>query len=1006
MPTIYQPSAMPATFHSHPFQHTAPPHTPSLATCTPAELHAHLLHLNIPAADADLLLHEDVDGPSIPPLTHPHLQAMGVPTYGRRQHILTALNPPTSTSPSSSPPPLPFQPAWKPPASPTPSSPDKPQGFLSHFHLPRPHSASPVLPHPAAAPAPAHPYSAHPPPRPHSALSHGTLPAHYPPSFASPLQASPHYSPVPSLPTTPADPTQPLLHSHSHPHYAPLPTPTPPDSSRDYIAAYPSPPHPRPASAKDTRSLLRQQRAEADLRYEEERDERRREQREVQRLQEELQRREHARHPRVEEEEKVPTPPRHHRRALSEEEEEEVVGGPARPFPRQPAVVKAATVAPLLPSPPPLTPPPHRLQLEWVYGYNASSATSRSTIVVTPNALLYPASNVVVIHHTPHTAHTPSTQSHFTRHEGTVITLAAHPHTAGVIASASAHPPQLLVWDVGGVHLLPLVMPLVAADVGVKGVGWSSCGRCLASLSQDGESTLRLWDWAEGKAAAAVHTGRGEEGAERVEWNPTDPAQLVTVGKRHLVFWQWKGGRVKGQKAALPPHPVPALLALTFSAKGYACVGTGDGGVLVYTSAHAAARRFEVGKGPVLAMAGGVGGLVVGMGAGGSGGEGGSGGGRVVVLTRGMERVREVALGGGARVRVVAVGKGGEVVVGTRDGSVWRLEGDAWAEGWEEGKEVRRVVEGHSDGELTGVAVGWDGGVVTVAGDDVLMWDVEGKRVERRARVTEGRGVTKGGGATAVAVGREGVLVGSMDGDVVHFSPTLRVLHRIPLPSLLPSTPSAGLHPTALALSPDGHLLAVGTSAGVLVVLAMHGSAPASVMGAVTALAHAVVRVEWKGDGRSVHVSDERGGSVWVGRERGGGEGGGRGGEEGRGGGGWEVVRGGEGVGLEVGGVVEVSSPVGWGVRALFREGGGKGVRDGVVAVKQGRGGAEGLVVVGGLGDGGLRLYRWTGLCVAGQQWRQEKAHVGRVGGVRWLSDKRLLSIGRDDLCLLQWKLL
>ena len=805
MPTIYQPSPMPSTLHTHPSQHTNPPHAPSLSTCSPAELRAHLLHLGIPSVDADLLLHEDVDGPSIASLSHPHLQAMGVPTYGRRQHILTALNPITSASPTSSSP-LPFQPAWKSTTTPTSPSPEKAHGFLSHFHLPRPHSASPVTPHPGVAAGYAQPYPAQPPLRPHSALPHGALPPHYPPSFMSPLQPSPHYSPNPSLPVTPNDPSQPHLHPHPHP---PFPTATPPDSSRDYIAAFPSTP-PTDASAaisdKEARRRLREKRAEADLRWEEERDERRREQEEVLRLKEELLRRERSRQPIAQEE--APSPHRHHRRASSGEEV--VTAGPARPFPHGPAV-KAAPPSPPLPSPPPLTPPPHRLQLEWVYGYNTSSSTSRSTLLLTPHALLYPASNLVAIHHTTN----PPTQSQFTRHEGTVITLALHPLTAGVVASASGRPPQLLVWDVMGVHLAPLVMPLVAADVGVKGLGWSGCGRWLASLSQDGDTTLRLWDWAETKGVAAVHTGKGEEGAERVEWSPTEPTQLVTVGKRHLVFWGWRGGRVKGQKAVLPPSP-PTFESLAFSAKGYACVGTGDGAVLVYTSPHHPPRRFEVGQGPVVALAAGVGGLVA-----------GGADGRVVVLTRGLERVREVPFE--ARVRALAV-RGGEVVVGTRDGSVWRM-GDVWGEGGE----VRRVVEGHFEGELMGVGAGEGGALVTVGGDEVMLWDVEGKRVERRAKVTGGRGVTKGGGATAVAVGKE-VVVGSKSGDLIFLSPRLRPLHRLHLPSLLPSSPASDLHSTCIALSPDGHLVAVGTSAGVLALLSVHPTGPPTLLATLTAL--------------------------------------------------------------------------------------------------------------------------------------------------------------------------
>ena len=971
----------------------------SLDSASAADVHAYLVHQGIPAADADVLLHEDVDGAAVPSLSHPHLQAMGVPTFGRRQHILTALSVASSPTPTVAS----FQPSWKPTETASPQPSPHPGlagravgGLLSHMHLARPHTATPSSSYP-----PGHvegvqggqgAHGGYPPTRPQSAYAGGALPAHYPPAMSPPpashSTASPHYSPIPSLPISPADPSA----RSSHPS----------ESDSDFLSGYPTS-HAaqlkREEAERESRRRLLEKRAEADLRWEEDRDERRREQEEVLRLKDELLRRERSRHRVTEAEAEAkarPEPRSEEKRHQRNDSLDSAVLTPAppRPFPTRREARKAEEKAAVL-APPPLTPPPHSLQLEWVYGYSASSSQSRSTVLLTQRgSLIYPASNVAVIQST---AAGVAHQAHFLGHASAIVTLALHPLTHTLVASASSRPPQLFLWDHAAPHLPPVSLPLTPADVGVRAMGFSSCGRWLATASSDRESTVRIWDWASSKpAAASVHSGAGEEGVQAVQWSPVEAHQLVTVGRHHVVFWTWKDGRIRGQKAIVPSAHTPQFESLAFSAKGYACVGTSTGTVHVYTGVQQPPRVFDVARGAaIVSLVAWNAGLVCGC-----------ADGRLVMVDKSMEETKTLTFA--ARVRAVAVRGKEELAVGTRDGRVWTVQ-DVWAEDVTgEASGAVRAVEGHFDGELTGLATR-KGVVVTAGGDDtILLWDVDRRRVERRQRIA-GKDASalasRGGGAhdstqraRCAAVGDGVVAVGTEDGHVVLLSHKLKPLHRVHVDALLAlfthhqddghSAPSAGSAITALSVSPEEQRLAVGTSTGLVLVLSLDTAASPVLLDCRPASAHhaAVLRLDWTADGRHLQASDALTATTAFALSP------------------QSLLTplsAAEAMALHHARWASVTSAVSFPVHALFTGNGAKAVAEATVAVK-GEEGKEGLAVVAGLG--GLRLYRWSGLCASGQQWRDVRAHVGPVGDVRWVGDKRVVSVGREDLCVLQWK--
>ena len=259
--------------------------------------------------------------------------------------------------------------------------------------------------------------------------------------------------------------------------------------------------------------------------------------------------------------------------------------------------------------------------------------------------------------------------------------LALHPFNRSIVASSSSplsssSPPAVLVWDSAALHAKAVSLPLTAADCGVRSLGFSCDGLHLATLSSDADCTLRVWHWATAGTARLRAHGRSLRSHPRPPPPPPPPC-TAAAGTRSPPLSSSRSAGVtspsgasrtadcEGRGPHLPARLVLASLqfeSLAFSAKGYACVGTSCGSVLVYTEPASPPRSFPLLDGQLPPdLPGGV--------------EGRAGGGR-----RGRQCARRQPQHGANEALAVrqrawwpSPGRGeGECVVGTRDGRVWR----------------------------------------------------------------------------------------------------------------------------------------------------------------------------------------------------------------------------------------------------------------------------------------------------------------------------------------------
>ena len=1036
---------------------------PALVSFTPQQLHQHLARLHIAPSDAALLLAEDVDGQSALALTHHNLQQLGVRTFGRRQRILDAIAGGRQSKPSDA---ASNEKARSEQSFSAAERVDgrveherREGGLLSHMHWPRPHTASP--------PASVHHQPHLPPnhelhPRPHSAQPTHTQPLHthqpqaanhatgyaapmnpanggliYPPDFSH--QGS--YNAIPSLPITPYQP--PLAYA-ANLAYPPAYTLQPyqheekseqstnrrerrdnvdawdnDDSEDDYIHGQPQNAKGKPGkieSEEDIRKRQREERAEAELRWEEDNESRRKEKDEVMRLKHELQRREQER-------ERIHHKPskagRHQSGGRAEEADEEaerLTPSPTRPFPTRPSSAAAAraTTAPPLLSPPPLTPPTHTLSLVHVHGYSCSSSTRNNVHISTAHSLVYPAGRLCVLQSRD------GRQQWFDGHDGLVRSFAQHPTNRNLFASSSLSSVSvasaLLVWDAANVHAKGLSMPMTVADGSVRSVSFSVDGQHLASLSSDAHYTLKLFHWPTAALLASVHTAATSASSpspptQLCLWNPLHAGHLLTIGKRHLVFWQWRDGKLRGQKAATSSEEesgteLVEYESAVYSAKGFACIATSTGRVLVYTDAHSPPRSFSIASHStrVTALLAHKSGLVAAL-----------DDGHVLLLSRAMESQKRLRF----RAKAIALAWDGEseLAVGTRDGKVWRAA-DVWDKAvlGEEGEGGQLVVQTHWDGPVKAVAALDERRYVTVGADGtVLLWDADKRRVDKRAQLsadkallTTGTGAHSGHKALCVAVGEEEevkrskcepssaaklVVVGVEDGHLHVLSPTLRQLYRVNVEQSIAHSKRAvhtSVSPcaiTCLSFCPRGHALAVGTSSGLVAVFSV--SRTAATLLDVDALPStstaAVTHLDWSASATHLLVSTPLSASHYYNfssstRTL-------------------TAVPHSSALSMHSHLFPSLTSPLSFPLAPLLPSP-PPALSSLAVACHPTAGG--GSLVLGG--GGMMRLYRWSGRCVRRQGCREVRGHVGDVAVVGWLGEAGVVTAG-SDMTVMQWKL-
>ena len=550
--------------------------------------------------------------------------------------------------------------------------------------------------------------------------------------------------------------------------------------------------------------------------------------------------------------------------------------------------------------------PEARLKLEWIYGYKSFDCRN-NLCYNNVGDIIYPVGSTMVVY-----KHAHRSQRHFQLHNDEIRCLAQHPINLNVLAtgqtsafSADEHgaPPSIIVWDSTDFSR-SWSLALTKDDKAIRCLAFSSDGRYLVSVSSDAHHTLKIWEW---ETRRLLGSSRGDSyPIYAIKFNHKDPAEFVTVGKAHAVFWRWDGAKLTARKAHLPSRAGRkdiSFYSVAFSNKGYACLGGEDGSIYVFVDGRLVREFMKLHAGKIFALDWFPGGLIS-----------GGGDGKVNILDKKLDVIRSFDF----HHRITSVyARGNHLLIGTQGSQIFEIkdfmtcaiEGDNQAGQGSKGQPliplqggmagewqspsgrigIEPIVQGHYDGETHALAVTPGGREMVSAGEDnqLCVWELTTHRLLRRAHISDEPGEAAprrhraGAGASSsshplhqcarsVAVSPNGkfISVGTNDGSLVVFtSQDLRRIHSHDLTQYskrMAAVASHGAkhhrmdaHPhwvSCMKYSPSGATLAIGTHGAVIVLLDTRDEY--RVKGVLSSHTSFLTALDWSEDGTFLASTD------------------------------------------------------------------------------------------------------------------------------------------------------
>jgi WD40 repeat protein len=298
------------------------------------------------------------------------------------------------------------------------------------------------------------------------------------------------------------------------------------------------------------------------------------------------------------------------------------------------------------------------------------------------------------------------------------------------IVDGKSQPPYLCVWDSSNPEAASKVVTikLTQADRAARAVGFiGEGGRYLASISNDDNHMIKVWDW---KTGAKVCEAKSDANALfGLRANPRDPNEFVTYGSKHLMFWNFTGSSIKGKRASTGTKPL-TFYAVAYSDSGLMIGGASDGNGYLFKggSVTKTIPMHEGRKAKVLTIE--------------PTPEGGFVSGGTDKNVRVWDAKFSPVTSHTFSEDVTAVwpsAAGPDLLVGTRAGDVFELRDYAASASLQGDRDLDAITRGHGDGELWALAVVRGGQNFITAGEDntICLWSVDKHKMLKRAQISD-----------------------------------------------------------------------------------------------------------------------------------------------------------------------------------------------------------------------------------------------------------------------------
>ncbi len=370
------------------------------------------------------------------------------------------------------------------------------------------------------------------------------------------------------------------------------------------------------------------------------------------------------------------------------------------------------------------------LSLSHVHGYRGFDCRDNLFYINNGTAIVYHAAAAGIVLDLATCA-----QTFYLEHSDDIISLCINenPRFKNVIATGQiGKSSEIHIWDAITKETLSVLTGLINGNEGVCSLGFSSSGKTLVSVGLDENFTIGVWRWKEGSLVASASGDRKPNRIFKAMFRPDSDTVFVSVGFKHISFWNVAGSELLKRKGVLTDwnqtgkklKKRPTMLSVAFGQENITYTGGMTGDVFIWKDNVLLRTVIGAHSGPIFSMYTSLFDGCIVTGAKEKSNQRSKDPGPVKLWDKDMKKVLKVFNLTDEMDVVKSVCRiKNKILVGTKKSQIFEIQ--------EKQAAVTNIVQGHSEGELWGLAAHPSKEIFCTASYDgyLKVWDIRSKKL-------------------------------------------------------------------------------------------------------------------------------------------------------------------------------------------------------------------------------------------------------------------------------------